>query len=102
MMSTPSRQYATDVTDVQWRRIEPLLPASTWQPNGPGRPPRDRRQIVNGALPDSGLKVSGRSYSCLTSGLAEPHETRLGASGDIQVRFIVRTSYYRSIGLLLY
>ena len=28
MMSTPSRQYATDVTDVQWRRIEPLLPAS--------------------------------------------------------------------------
>ena len=50
MMSTPSRQYATDVTDVQWRRIEPLLPASTWQPNGPGRPPRDRRQIVNGLL----------------------------------------------------
>ena len=50
MMSTPSGQYATDVTDAQWRRIEPLLPAPTWQPNGPGRPPRDRRQIVNGLL----------------------------------------------------
>ena len=49
-MSTPSGQYATDVTDAQWRRIEPLLPAPTWQPNGPGRPPRDRRQIVNGLL----------------------------------------------------
>ena len=24
--------------------------SSTWQPNGPGRPPRDRRQIVNGLL----------------------------------------------------
>ena len=50
MMSTPSGQYATDVTDAQWRRIEPLLPTSTWRSNGPGRPPRDRRQIVNGLL----------------------------------------------------
>ena len=49
-MSTPSGQYATDVTDAQWRRIEPLLPTSTWHPGGPGRPPRDRRQIVNGLL----------------------------------------------------
>ena len=50
MMSTPSRQYATDVTDAQWQQIQPLLPASRWWPNGPGRPPRDRRQIVNGLL----------------------------------------------------
>ena len=50
MMSTPSRQYATDVTDAQWQRIKPLLPASRWWPNGPGRPPRDRRQMVNGLL----------------------------------------------------
>ena len=49
-MSTPGGQYATDVTDAQWRRIEPLLPAPRWQPNGPGRPPRDRRLIVNGLL----------------------------------------------------
>ena len=49
-MSTPRMQYATDVTDAQWRRIEPLLPPSRWQPGGPGRPPRDRRQIVNGLL----------------------------------------------------
>ena len=50
MMSTPRGQYATDVTDAQWRRIEPLLPPSRWQPGGPGRPPRDRRQMVNGLL----------------------------------------------------
>lgn len=50
MMSTPSGQYATDVTDAQWRRIAPLLPPPRWQPGGPGRPPRDRRQIVNGLL----------------------------------------------------
>ena len=50
MMSTPGGQYATDVTDAQWQRIEPLLLAPRWQPNGPGRPPRDRRLIVNGLL----------------------------------------------------
>ena len=50
MKSTPSRQYATDVTDAQWQQIQPLLPPSRWWPNGLGRPPRDRRQIVNGLL----------------------------------------------------
>ena len=50
MMSTPRRQYATDVTDAQWQRIEPLLPVPRWQPGGSGRPPRDRRQMVNGLL----------------------------------------------------
>ena len=49
-MSTPRMQYATDVTDAQWQQIEPLLPPSRWQPGGPGRPPRDRRQMVNGLL----------------------------------------------------
>ena len=50
MMSTPRMQYATDLTDGQWQRIEPLLPAPRWRLHGPGRPPRDRRQIVNGLL----------------------------------------------------
>ena len=50
MMSTPRMQYATDVTDAQWQRIEPLLPAPRWRLGGSGRPPRDRRQIVNGLL----------------------------------------------------
>ena len=48
MMSTPGMQYATDLTDGQWQRIEPLLPVPRWRLDGPGRPPRDRRQIVNG------------------------------------------------------
>ena len=35
MMSTPADEYATDLTDAQWRLIKPLLPASTWHPGGP-------------------------------------------------------------------
>ena len=50
MMSTPADEYATDLTDAQWRLIKPLLPASTWHPGGPGRPRRDPRQIINGLL----------------------------------------------------
>ncbi len=42
--------YATDRTDAQWRRIEPVRPVPRWRLDGPGRPPRDRRQIVNGLL----------------------------------------------------
>lgn len=49
-MSTPRMQYAADLTDAQWQPIEPLLPAPCWRLDGPGRPPRDRRQIVNGLL----------------------------------------------------
>ena len=49
-MSTPRMQYATDLTDAQWQQIEPLLPVPRWRSGGPGRPPRDRRGIVNGLL----------------------------------------------------
>jgi transposase len=36
--------YPTDVTDDQWRRLEPLIPA----PKPGGRPPKyTRREIVN-------------------------------------------------------
>ena len=50
IMSTPRMQYATDLTDAQWQQIEPLLPVPRWRSGGPGRPPRDRRGIVNGLL----------------------------------------------------
>ena len=50
MMSTPGDEYATDVTDAQWSLIEPLLPTPQWRPGGPGRPPRDPRQLINGLL----------------------------------------------------
>jgi len=47
-MST-KRRYPTDLTDRQWKLVEPLLPDP---PTGPaGRPPRhDRREIVNAIL----------------------------------------------------
>jgi putative transposase len=41
-------QYPTDLTDAQWQLIEPLLPTQQWQPGGRGRPPVDRRRVING------------------------------------------------------
>jgi putative transposase len=42
--------YPTDVTDAQWEVLHPLLPAPQWRPGGPGRPPCDRRRVINGIL----------------------------------------------------
>jgi putative transposase len=42
------RYHVCDVTDAQWQVIEPLLPVPKKRPGGPGRPPSDRRQVVNG------------------------------------------------------
>ena len=75
MMSMPADEYATDLTDAQWRLIKPLLPASTWHPGGPGRPRRDPRQIINGLLYLTktavlGLcypRVLGRGKRCMTT-----------------------------------
>ena len=39
--------YATDMSDDQWELIQPLLPAPKKQSGGPGRPPRDLRQVVD-------------------------------------------------------
>ena len=47
---SPHLQYPTDLTDMQWQRILPLLPPRKWHPGGPGRPPCDRRQVINGIL----------------------------------------------------
>lgn len=48
-MSTPEK-YPTDLTDPQWPLLQPLFPSPKWQPGGPGRPPCDRRRVVNGIL----------------------------------------------------
>lgn len=41
------RAYPTDLTDEEWARLEPLIPAPKSGPWG-GRPPIDRREIING------------------------------------------------------
>jgi putative transposase len=46
-MST-RRSYPTDLTEAQWALLLTLLPARKWRPGGPGRPPCDRRRIING------------------------------------------------------
>jgi putative transposase len=43
-------QYETDLTDEQWEGLSPLLPAQQWRPGGPGRPPCDRRRVLNGIV----------------------------------------------------
>ena len=48
-MSTP-KHYPTDVSDAQWSVIHRLLPSPKWRPGGPGRPPCDVRDMVNGIL----------------------------------------------------
>ncbi|MEA2572759.1 MAG: putative transposase [Chloroflexia bacterium] len=43
------RRYPTDLTDKQWEKLEPLLPARS--PTNRGRPPKyTYREIVNGML----------------------------------------------------
>ena len=39
-----------DLTESQWKCVEPLLPEMRWREGGPGRPPRDRRTVLNGIL----------------------------------------------------
>ena len=48
-MSRPE-EYPTHLTDGQWHLLQPLLPPRKWRPGGPGRPPCDRRRVINGIL----------------------------------------------------
>jgi len=44
------RSLRVDLTDAQWRRIEPLLPKPRRRSDGRGRPWRDPRDVLNGIL----------------------------------------------------
>lgn len=46
-MST-TQYYPTDLTEAQGTLLLALLPARKWRPGGPGRPPCDLRQVLNG------------------------------------------------------
>jgi len=46
-MST-TRYSPTDLTEARWQFLLALLPARKWRPGGPGRPPCDLRQVLNG------------------------------------------------------
>lgn len=41
------QQYSTDITDNEWELLVPLVPQPTVSRRG-GRPPKDRREILNG------------------------------------------------------
>lgn len=44
------KQYPTDLTDDQWALIEPHLPPAKSGTAKGGRPPADRRMLVNGMM----------------------------------------------------
>ena len=96
-MSTPS-SYPTSLSDEQWDILQLMLPESTWQPGGPGRPPFDLRRVLDGIFyvnktgcqwrlmprdlgngrPSMGIFVAGASracgpisWTCFASGNAE-------------------------------
>lgn len=47
---SPPRHYPTDLSDRQWEVIAPLLPCAKQWEVGCGRPPCDRRLMVNGIV----------------------------------------------------
>ena len=68
-MSTEAREYyPSDLTDGQWALLEPLLPAAKSGSGQRGRPPSDRRKIVDGILyvEKSGCqwRMLPKSYGC--------------------------------------
>src|SRR4029450_5471622 len=40
--------YPTDLPEAQWPLLWAILPARKWRPGGPGRPPCELRQVLNG------------------------------------------------------
>ena len=47
MLGMTRKPYPTDLTDAQWERLEPLLPRPKSGTTKGGRPPVDRREVVN-------------------------------------------------------
>lgn len=39
-----------DLSDVQWKRLTPIVPKPRTRPDGRGRPWRDSRDVLNGIL----------------------------------------------------
>ncbi|MBP8912037.1 MAG: transposase, partial [Phycisphaerae bacterium] len=39
-----------DLTNEQWERIKPFIPRTKSGPGQSGRPPQDRREVLNGIL----------------------------------------------------
>jgi putative transposase len=60
-MST-ERDYPTDLSDEQWEILQELLPKPQWEPGGRGRPPVDRRRVINGIF---SLKKTGCQWRML-------------------------------------
>jgi transposase len=39
-----------DLSDAQWEILDPVIPDFSRRKDGRGRPPRDRREVLNGIL----------------------------------------------------
>ncbi len=55
------REYPTNVTEMQWQLLIPLLPKRKWRKGGPGHPPAKLRSVFDGIvyLTKTGCQWSG-------------------------------------------
>lgn len=44
------KKYPTELSNQQWKRLNPLLPTPKKQVGGPGRPPLELREVIKGIL----------------------------------------------------
>ena len=44
------KKYPTELSNQQWKHLKPLLPTPKKQLDGPGRPPIELREVINGIL----------------------------------------------------
>ena len=44
------KKYPTELSNQQWKHLKKLLPTPKKQMDGPGRPPLDLREVINGIL----------------------------------------------------
>ncbi len=69
-VTSPRPPYPTDLTDAQWRIVEPLLPGPAWT----GRPREvDLREVVNAVLY---LVRTGGQWRMLPPDLPNPNSVR--------------------------
>jgi transposase len=68
MKKLPRRPYRSDLTDLQWQRIKPLLPKKA----GTGRPKVDDREVINGILY---VLVTGCSWEYLPHDIGASYQT---------------------------
>ena len=76
-----------DLTNEQWRRIEPLVPPMQRKPGGRGRPPREPREVLNGILWVLRTGAPWKDLPDYAKAVAETLETAYKLGGKAKVEW---------------